>query len=359
MIAAYQRAHKSNPNAGSSMWSGYINQYNSHIHSALLSGNVEFIAHIWANPSETDVFCGFEDDMRQEPKRAVLQDDFAQSLHAARSYDSLIRLAEATGILRLENIEVPHDQRPRCPGVEEVINLLDKALGGEIEFPNPYAGEYGLATSRGVAGYRTIQALYEAWLVKTELARSDGSRVVEIGAGLGRSIFHAFRMGVADYTAVDLPFTALSQAHFLAATLGPDKIALFGEEDQHKPIKIIPPSAFFASSDRYDVAVNFDSLSEIDPSMAKLYATEITQRCKTFISVNHEFNPVRVCELFKQINEPFFQVSRHPYWMRKGYVEEIFEAPRHRYQVDIVAIRNSTSSKILAPFRRIVRALRG
>lgn len=358
MITSYQKANQVTPSAGESMWSLFLNEHNLRVHDLLIAGDVDAVARIWGDPAETDVFCGFEDDMRPLAKSNVLGDEMARNLHASRSYDGLRRLAEAIGTLRLENIEVQFDHRPPTPDVEPLIGLLDTGIGSPVNFPNPYAGEYGLSTSRGVVGYRTIQALYEARRVKTELAAVSGSRVVEIGAGLGRSIYHALQMGVASYTAVDLPFTAMSQAHFMAATIGPENIALFGEADQNKRVRIIPPHAFFDSTERYDLAVNFDSLTEIDATMAARYMKEITKRCSAFLSVNHEFNPVRVCDLFDKTGSAWARQSRSAYWMRKSYVEEVFKAPAYDYEADLIAMRNSTSWRLTAPLRKLITLFR-
>lgn len=52
---------------------------------------------------------------------------------------------------------------------------------------------------------------------------------------------------------VDLPLTGAAAAYFLGRALGPDAIALFGEDvpDASGRIKIVPPAAFLSSVDRY------------------------------------------------------------------------------------------------------------
>jgi hypothetical protein len=69
--------------------------------------------------------------------------------------------------------------------------------------------------------------------------------------------------------------------------------------------------------------VNFDSLTEIDASVARNYVQEIVSRCETFVSVNHEFNAPRVQDIMQDC-APQVRGIRYPYWMRTGYAEEIY-----------------------------------
>src|SRR5207237_2562341 len=127
----------------------------------------------------------------------------------------------------------------------------------------PFKDERGIESSRGVISYRAVEALYQAWRVAELLEADNGSgRVVEIGAGLGRNAYYARTFGIHDYTLVDLPLTGISQAYFLGRTLGPHAILLHGENapDARSRIKILPPHAFLNDDDRYDLALNVDSL---------------------------------------------------------------------------------------------------
>jgi hypothetical protein len=76
------------------------------------------------------------------------------------------------------------------------------------------------------------------------------------------------------------------------------------------------------SDDRYDLVLNADSLTELDPETASAYCEAFRDRANIFLSINHEVNPFTVHKLYAPIAKP--AVSRTPYWMRAGYVEEIF-----------------------------------
>ena len=148
--------------------------------------------------------------------------------------------------------------------------------------------------------------------------------MVEIGGGLGRTAYYARAFGIHDYTLVDLPLTGISQAYFLGRTLSPQAILLHGENapDESERIKISPPNPFINSTDRYDLALNVDSLPEVGRATAEAYVQQIATRAPIFLSINHEANDFTTRELIE--NNPKASASdRHPYWMRSGYVEEL------------------------------------
>jgi hypothetical protein len=146
------------------------------------------------------------------------------------------------------------------------------------------------------------------------------ARIVEVGAGLGRTAFYAATFGLHNYTIVDLPLSSVAQGYFLGRTLGPDAVCLYKE--RRSGIAILPPSAFLNSDDRYDLALNADSLTELDLDTASAYCETFRDRTDVLLSINTEANPFTVHKVYAAIARP--AVSRAPYWMREGYVEEIF-----------------------------------
>jgi hypothetical protein len=240
-------------------------------------------------------------------------------------YLDLLLLSEAIGARRLWNPEylaANPSHVERFPDVETLLKCIDEHIGLRVIFPNPFAGETGLSTSRGIASLRAVQSLYQAWLVAS-LVRGTDSRVLEIGAGTGRTAFYARQLGITDYTIIDLPMTNVAQANFLFRALGEDTVALFGEKANRSHIRILPSTSFFNSNDKYDLVVNVDSLTEMTLDTARSYCFEIKTRAKKFLSINHEYNAFTVRNLCSKTEFP--NGSRHPYWMRRGYVEELFK----------------------------------
>lgn len=53
----------------------------------------------------------------------------------------------------------------------------------------------------------------------------------------------------------------------------------------------------------------------MDRAVAENYVAAIKARASTFLSINHESNAFTVRELIGG--------NRYPYWLRRGYVEEV------------------------------------
>jgi putative sugar O-methyltransferase len=144
--------------------------------------------------------------------------------------------------------------------------------------------------------------------------------VLEIGAGLGRTAYFAQQFGLRDYTIIDLPMTNVAQGYFLGRTLGQETVSLYLED--RPGVRILPPSAFLEATDRYDLVVNVDSLTEMAPDTARAYCRAIKARAGTFLSINHEHNRFTVGDLCAELG--MVADSRTPYWLRRGYVDEVF-----------------------------------
>ena len=170
-------------------------------------------------------------------------------------------LAEAIGVERCRNPE--YAEPALLPDVEPLLERIDGAIGSPLQFPNLFPGEVGLATPRGVASYRAVQAIFQAWRISELVDGHPGARVLEIGAGLGRTAYYATQFGVSDYTIIDIPISNVAQTAFLGRALGTDAISLFGED--RSGVRILPPPVFLEGDDRYDLVVNVDSLTELDP----------------------------------------------------------------------------------------------
>jgi hypothetical protein len=313
IVAAYQASTAVSPKLSQSMWEA-IGEKKGDVREALARGQIEDVQRLLRDPGKTDLFYGFE-----SLARSLNTERLGIEPHSVWIYQHLLVLAEATGIKRRWNPEGAATAFP-LPSIETLLALIDEGVGREVEFPNPFPGEIGLVSSRGIISYRAIQAIYQAWRVYNLVKGNIEARIVEVGAGLGRTAFYAAKFGLHNYTIVDLPLTSVAQGYFLGRTLGPDAISFFKEE--RSGIAILPPSAFLNSDDRYDLVLNADSLTELNVETASAYCEAFRDRANIFLSINHEVNPFTVHELYATLAGP--AVSRTPYWMRAGYVEEIF-----------------------------------
>jgi hypothetical protein len=313
IVAAYQASTAISPKPSQSLWET-IGEKKDDVHEALARGQIEEAQRLLRDPEKTDLFYGFEN-----LARSINIEGPGRESYSVLIYQHLLFLAEATGVKRRWNPENRTTIWP-LPTVEKLLALIDQGVGHRVLFPNPFPGEIGLASSRGIISHRAIQAVYQAWRVYHLVKGNRNARIVEVGAGLGRTAFYAAKFGLHNYTIVDLPLTSVAQGYFLGRTLGPDAICLFKEE--RSGIAILPPLVFLNSDDRYDLILNADSLTELDPETATAYCEAFRDRANIFLSINHEINPFTVHNLYAAIARP--AISRAPYWMRAGYVEEIF-----------------------------------
>jgi len=327
---AYGRAIEQFKSAGDSPWTEYGERAKA-IHKCLVANNDGPLIQILNDPISTNLFYGFYslaqdlDVDDESPEGRLLSDWSVQQI-----FGCLVRLTEATGAVRLWNPEgnnaVSSPNYHSRNDIEKLLTALDDEIGTRIDFPNPFPNEFGLPTLRGIASYRAPQAIYQAWRVRELLQAMSGTKFLEIGAGMGRTAYYAKRFGISNVTLVDLPLANVAQAAFLGRVLGPDAIWLPGDahSDQDGRIRICPPNWLKDTNETFDVVLNADSMPEMDKTHAIEYFQEISRRAKLFLSINQESYPLRVRDL-PSASGSIVKATRYPYWMRNGYVEELFD----------------------------------
>jgi hypothetical protein len=307
------------------IWKAIFDTRQRPLHDLILGGDAEAVGAMLRRPGDSDLFWGFDGLVRDEVLRAKASPAIAMAV-AKMCQDHLVRLAEVIGAVRMENPE-SLSGRPLAGlwPTDDLLSLIEKATGREVRFPNPFPDEIGVQTGAGVASYRAMHAIYQAWRIHGLLEGIPKPRVLELGGGLGRTAFYARQFGITDYTIIDLPFTGLAQGYFLCRTLGEDQVALQGEGGTGDPdkVKVLNPGSFLDGSDRFDLVLNVDSLTEMDRSTADLYLRRIQSATPLFLSINHERNPFSVKELLDDDRSRIAGVQRYPYGVRRGYVEEL------------------------------------
>lgn len=309
-----------------SMWREIYSAHHKDHHKVFISGDMVQSSRILANPATNDLFYGYDELCVSFVERSQA----APQELATLCQDNLIRLAEAIGALPLVAAEFRSLRKHNDLPTNDILTALEMALGTKIFFPNIYYGAVGLVSCRGIITYRAIQALYLAFRVhqivrRTGTDHKPGISICEIGAGLGRSALHANQLGLRNYTLVDVPMTLISQGYYLMRCLGDQAVVLPGEvRTSYEQIRLMYPEEFFSSEEQFDVVANVDSLTELGFDLASEYLRKISSITGKFLSINHENNPIRVFDLLKEIEKPH-SITRHPYWMRHGYVEEFVE----------------------------------
>jgi hypothetical protein len=289
------------------------------IHDALISADRAAVTQILRHPDTNMLFHGFENIYSGASTHSYLG---WQRNYADRCKDVIVRLAEALGVLRVENPEARDAADNITIDTERVVRHIEDALGTDLRFVPVQSGFIGLAVADGVVNERAAHGAYGAHRVSQLLPDARHRRVLEIGAGLGYLAHTAYRIGYHDYTIIDLPMTAVAQAYFLGQMLGHDKVLLEGEtaDDSPERIKIRSPRHLRESDDRFDLVVNVDSIPEMGRDVATDYAHRIFEHSNALLSINHELNEFTVNELFDPRQ---FSIDRRPFWLRNGYVEEI------------------------------------
>ena len=184
----------------------------------------------------------------------------------------------------------------------------------------------GIKTKYGVISYAPIQQLYHAIQVLEITKDIKNPKVLEIGAGIGSSAYHAWNFGIKDYTIVDLPLGCISIGFNLSNLIGEDNL-LFGIEAENqieieKKIKILTSNNLEITKN-FDLIINCDSITEMSKQQADEYVNFASKKAKFFLSINHEGNSFTVDQIFSKSS--FDKISRNLTWYRQGYVEELFK----------------------------------
>jgi hypothetical protein len=307
----------------SGQWSDIFLDRHADISEAFAAKDRPRIERILRNPASSDIFFGFDStakSLRIGGQR--IEDRRSPGL----ALDALAALAEALGTRNMELPENYYIWRIVPIHADELLDQIDRAVGFKIPVPNPFPAEYGLISNRGIVSYRVPQALYQAWRISKLVEGMPNPKVLEIGGGLGRTAFYARQFGIRNYTIIDIPVSSLAQGYFLGRALGEEAVSLFGENAAEHQIKIMPPGFFIDGTERYDLVVNVDSLTEIGRAAADQYWSAIRSRAGKFLSINHEANEFTVAQLIREATA--VRTSRMPYWMRRGFVEEVVEFTR-------------------------------
>lgn len=311
---AYRRAVETPVGSSESIW---LNEYataNKETHDILMADDFDAISDLLQEPTKSMLFFGFDSLSRD----AINREPWWIASNHQLAYDGLLQLTRAIGVRRVENPE-SHIDFDETPGVEELLGQLDERFGFRVDFPNLFAGEAGVRTTRGVANIRSVYALYQAWRTAELVKGIDRPRVLEIGAGLGRSAYYASKFGISDYTIIDIPLTSVSQSFYLGVLLGEHAVSLWGE-DASAQVRMLPPIAYETMDERFDLIVNVDSLTEMAHSTAANYLTGARRMTNKFLSINHEHNAFTVESIRASMAA---KVWRTPCWIRRGYVDEL------------------------------------
>ncbi|MFO0871097.1 MAG: putative sugar O-methyltransferase [Pirellulales bacterium] len=253
--------------------------------------------------------------------------------------DKLVSLAEAVGAIPCENPEQGTWGQNIHRDHDQLVGAIEATLGLEITPPPIDGGLLKMRTSRGLFNERDLNALYTAWSVR-QLFPDELPAVAEIGGGAGRVAYWSCRLGIREYTIVDLPHINVIQGFYLLKALPEAQVVLYGEPrgtTTGPRIVILPAHAREEVADQsVDVVLNQDSFPEIHRQIVLDYLAWIQRVSRRyFYSINHESRPpstvggtqLNVPELIGTVTG-YRRLSRTPYWLRRGYVAELYRLQR-------------------------------
>jgi hypothetical protein len=264
-------------------------------------------------------------------------------------FDKLVSLGEALGVLPAESPEVGakanwgHNARI---APQAIVDAIESYLDIQIVPPSGVIHVAGLGLRQGLLHYRHINSLYLAVRIRDLTDPSDA--VCEFGGGLGLAAFYLWKLGRTNTTLFDLPIVNVISGFFLICALGADAVCLEGEPQLESAVKI---RAFWNCTEVDDKSIkltaNQDSFPEIDRALFDQYVKEIhrfTQ--KNFLSINHE-SEAKILGSARHINVSkvlrndlrFKREYRLPYWLRRGYVEELYRIADGALPVSAVAAK--------------------
>ena len=250
---------------------------------------------------------------------------FADRL-ARWTYDKLVSLAEAVGVLPLENPENGRWGFNMLSDPAELFRDIAAALDADLSPPEHIGGHLGIAAGNGIILHmRMLDSIHAAWRLR-QLAETLGFgrkvRIAEIGPGAGLTAFYALRLGLKNYRLFDLPTMNAVQAYVLAGA--GHEVGLYGGPE--RPVAILPGSSFAAlEPGSIDILFNAGSLPEIEHSAAIGYLKDARRLgVRHIMSINHESGLPAQASVPELMHEAggYRCAARHRHWLRAGYVEE-------------------------------------
>lgn len=248
-------------------------------------------------------------------------------------YDKLVCLAEAVGVLPLENPEQAHTEHwgnNAAIDPDHIRRLLEERIGFSLAPPLGIMPVTGLAVGTTALHYRHINAVYAA--LRVAALTSAGDAVCEYGGGLGFIPIYLARFAQRRYVLLDLPLVNVLSGYVLAHSLGEQAVTFEGEDGDGPVFVTAGWNCFNPPIERFSLSFNQDSFPEIDRTIVSDYTDAIHRNTDGhFLSINHEAGHstvgsathVPVADALDD-DPRFVRVYRMPYWLRRGYVEELW-----------------------------------
>lgn len=292
---------------------------------ALARRDADALAAQLAGLGRSHIAQGFLGGARQH-KRA--QDRVFADRLARWTYDKLLSLAEAVGLVRLENPENGPWGGTTQIDPARLFSDIEAVLDADLTPPASIGGYLGIEVGGGrIVHMRMLDAIHAAWRAR-QIVQCFGSgkaaRVAEIGGGAGLIAYYAARLGLDRYHLFDTPAMNVVQAYVLKGA-GLD-ISLPGQPAGG--LAILDARGLGAAKPAsIDLLLSVDSLSGMYRPEAIAHLAEARRLgVGHLLSINQEArlaDQAPVADLV-HLAGGYALVSRHRHWLRAGHVEELY-----------------------------------
>ncbi|MFW8646002.1 hypothetical protein ACOJBO_42735 [Rhizobium beringeri] len=169
-----------------------------------MANDDEALLAILSEPQKTDLYYGVDilakGIMAMMEEGTWIEDLWNDGEKQRRRLEDLIVSLGSRVLFNPEGgASYPYKTRPLSDPIDHYLDVIERKLGVDFHFPNPFAGEIGIVTSRGIATERMFAAIYQAYRIRELRARD----CLEIGGGMGRTAYYARQLGLG-YTIIDL-----------------------------------------------------------------------------------------------------------------------------------------------------------
>jgi hypothetical protein len=296
-----------------SLWGINTERYGKSIQDILLSGTPNELSSHLGSMFEQDFVIGYATGslLKKGPHR--------RHFVMLGCVEQIVSLAEVLGIARAECVEQGQAKYALEAGLENLLKAIESAIGIDISFPTVGAPS-GIKIGRYLVTAHSLGHIYGALRIRELFGEFDRPvRILEIGAGYGGTAYWLYKLAssqIESYSIVDLPLTNVAQSYFLNKTGTPCHVLNGQELNEIQPV---------------DIVINQDSFPEMPEREVRRYLEWSANNAKLIYSYNQEaYAPVAGKEqvwthkLAKDF--PLRLRSRLPSWMRRGYVEEVYES---------------------------------
>lgn len=335
VIGAFQLSEKEKQAlTGSSMWDD-IETRHAKVLAMIRNADVEGLVPHFSNLFQSDLVWGLGKfdtnlvaDMKRVPEKSHVQ---------LRISDALVSLAQASAAYGVTNVEQQGTQgsmNALDTNLEEVFARTQEKTGLDLSSPE-VGGSYGCRIG---GKFVTIDGFLHSYTVfrLNQLDAGADDLIAEIGGGFGALAQLSARAGFRRYRIYDLPWVNAIQGYYLLMSLPENSVRLHGEsQTAEQVVEVLPYWEFDkVPSHTIDFIINCDSLPEMSYETCASYLQSIAERVSgIFLSINQEAKSAN-SNGGRQNSVPDIadeqgnlrRIARSLYWMRQGYVEEIYVA---------------------------------